>query len=143
MISRLLDDRFALPGTRRRFGLDPIIGLVPIVGDAIPAAMALWLIAEAARFRLPRVVVARMIANVVIDFLIGLVPFIGDLFDFASKPSARNLVLFRRYANDPDAGTADQRRFFIGVALVVVGLGWIALTLVGWLESIEIPLPGG
>lgn len=140
-ISRLLDDLVEVPGTGRRFGLDPILGLFPVVGDAIPAALSVWLIAEAARFRLPPVVLGRMVVNVLVDLLVGLVPFVGDLFDFVSKPNARNLALFRRYATEPEASTADQRRFFIGLAAVLVGLAWLASLALGWLLSIEIDLP--
>jgi hypothetical protein len=82
-----------------------------------------------------------MVVNALLDLLIGLVPFVGDLFDFVSKPNARNLALFRRYATEPEASTADQRRFFIGLAAVLVGLAWLASLAFGWLLSIEIDIP--
>lgn len=140
-ISRLLDDLVEVPGTGRRFGLDPLIGLIPIVGDAVTAVMSVWLIAEASRFRLPRIVLARMVVNSLVDLVIGAVPIFGDLFDFVSKPNARNLALFRRYAVEPETSTADQRRFFIGLAVLLVGLIWLASLALGWLLSIEINVP--
>jgi hypothetical protein len=141
-ISRILDDLVEVPGTGRRFGVDPLLGLVPVVGDAISALASLWIIGEAARFRIPPVVLARMVVNAVIDLLLGAIPFVGDLFDFVAKANSRNLALFRRYATDPGASTADQRLFFIGLAVLFVGLLWLLAQLVGWLLSIEIAVPG-
>ncbi|HEX3427852.1 MAG TPA: DUF4112 domain-containing protein, partial [Candidatus Limnocylindrales bacterium] len=65
-VSRVMDELVAIPGTSVRIGLDPIIGLVPVVGDALSALVGFWLIAEAARFGVPRIVVGRMVANTVV-----------------------------------------------------------------------------
>jgi len=140
-VSRLLDDLIEVPGTGRRIGVDPLLGLVPVVGDAASALASLWVIAEAARFRLPRIVLARMVLNATVDLLIGAIPLVGDLFDFAAKANSRNLELFRRHARDPGASTADQRAFFVGLVLLLAGLLWLALQALGWLLSIEIPVP--
>lgn len=140
-ISRILDDLIEIPGTGRRIGVDPVLGLLPVVGDAASALASFWIIAEAARFRLPPIVLARMVINAVVDLLLGAIPFVGDLFDFVAKANARNLALFRRHATDPGASTADQRAFFAGLALLLVGLVWLLAQLVGWLLSIEIPAP--
>jgi hypothetical protein len=114
---------------------------VPVVGDAVSAVASLWIIGEAARFRLPPIVLARMVLNAVVDLLLGLIPFLGDLFDFVAKANTRNLALFRRYASDPEASTADQRLFFVGLALLFAGLLWLLAQVVGWLLSIEISAP--
>jgi hypothetical protein len=135
-VSRLLDDLVPIPGTSRRIGLDPIVGLVPWVGDLISAAVGFWLIAEAARFRIPSVVRVRMILNTTVDLAVGAIPFIGDLFDAVSKSNSRNLELFRRYATDANASTGEHRAFLAGLALVVVGLVWLAVMVLGWLLSI-------
>ena len=140
-ISRILDDLIEIPGTGRRIGVDPVLGLLPVVGDAASALASFWIIAEAARFRLPPIVLARMVINAVVDLLLGAIPLVGDLFDFVAKANARNLALFRRHATDPGASTADQRAFFAGLALLLVGLVWLLAQLVGWLLSIEIPAP--
>jgi uncharacterized protein DUF4112 len=142
-VSRMLDDLVPIPGTGQRIGLDPVIGLVPWIGDLISAAVGFWLIAEAARFRIPPVVRVRMILNTTVDLAVGAVPFLGDLFDIVSRSNSRNLELFRRYATDTNASTAEHRAFLAGLALVVVGLIWLAAMLLGWLLSIEIPLPSG
>jgi hypothetical protein len=140
-VSRVLDDLVPIPGTKQRIGLDPVIGLVPWVGDLISAAVGFWLIAEAARFRIPSVVLVRMILNTTVDLLAGAIPFIGDLFDVVSRSNSRNLELFRRHATDVSASTAQHRAFLGGLALVIVGLVWMAATVLGWLLSIEIPVP--
>jgi hypothetical protein len=140
-VSRLLDDLVPIPGTSQRIGLDPVIGLIPWIGDLISAAVGFWLIAEAARFRIPSSVLARMVLNTTVDLLAGAIPFVGDLFDVVSRSNRRNLELFRRHATDATASTAEHRAFLAGLVLVVVGLIWLAATLLGWLLSIEIPVP--
>jgi Domain of unknown function (DUF4112) len=131
-ISHVLDNLFGVPGTGRRVGLDPLVGLIPFVGDVISAAAGAYLIAEASRFRLPPVVLARMVVNLLVDLAIGLIPFLGDLFDFVSKSNAKNLALFRRYALEPEASTAEHRLFFAGIGLVMLGLIWLVWQAVAW-----------
>jgi hypothetical protein len=140
-VSRLLDDLVRIPGTNQRIGLDPVVGLIPWIGDLVSAAVGFWLIAEAARFRIPSVVLARMVLNTTVDLVAGAIPFIGDLFDVVSRSNSRNLELFRRHALDAYASTAEHRAFLAGLVLVVVGLVWLAASLIGWLLSIEIPVP--
>ncbi|MFL5778647.1 MAG: DUF4112 domain-containing protein [Chloroflexota bacterium] len=146
VVSRMLDDLVEIPGTGRRVGLDPIIGLIPVVGDSVSAIVGFWIIGEAARFRLPRIVLARMVLNTVVDLAIGMIPLVGDLFDFVSKSNTRNLELFRRHATDPLAGTGDQRQFFLGLGLVALGLMWLVAIAIGWLLDLlsrtQIPVPG-
>lgn len=141
-MTRIFDELIEVPGTGRRFGLDPIIGLVPVLGDIAGGLAAFWIIAEAARFQIPKIVLARMIWNAGLDMLIGAIPFIGDVFDFFSKANERNLALFRRHASDPDASTADTRLFFLGLGALFIGLVWLTIELVGWLLSIVIEVPG-
>jgi Domain of unknown function (DUF4112) len=131
-ISRVMDDLVTIPGTDHRFGIDPIIGLIPVVGDIIGAIPGIYLVAEAARFRLPRVVLARMTFNVMVDMSIGMIPFVGDVFDFFSKSNANNLALFRRYALEPEGSTREHRLFFAGLALILIGVVWLTLSVLGW-----------
>lgn len=140
-VSRIMDDLVKVPGTGRRVGIDPILGLIPVLGDGISAAVGFWLIAEAARFRLPSIVLARMIVNTLVDVVLGAVPFVGDLFDFVSKSNTRNLELFRRHATDPGASTNDQRAFFAGLLIILVAIVWLAWQALGWLLSAELALP--
>jgi uncharacterized protein DUF4112 len=140
-ISSLLDDLVPIPGTSQRVGLDPVIGLVPWVGDLVSAGVGLWLIAEAARFRIPGVVLARMVLNTLVDLVVGAIPVLGDLFDVVSRSNRRNLELFRTYATDPAASTGGHTRFVAGLLLIVVGLAWLGTMAIGWLLSLEIPAP--
>jgi hypothetical protein len=128
-VAHLLDDIVAVPGTNARVGLDPIIGLVPFLGDIVGALMSAWIVIEAARFRLPTIVLLRMILNATADFVIGLVPFIGDLFDLGFKANTRNLELFHRHAVDPGASTSSSWALVGGVALAFVGIIWLGVVL--------------
>jgi hypothetical protein len=139
-IAWLLDGTFRVPGTRFRFGLDPIIGLVPAAGDLVSGAVGFYLIARAVQFRLPRIVVARMVANTLLDLVVGAIPFLGDLFDFAYRSNARNMQLFERYAMEPDRGTGEQWLFFVAAVgallAVLLVLGVVLGPLVAELDSL-------
>ncbi|TMC61249.1 MAG: DUF4112 domain-containing protein [Chloroflexi bacterium] len=141
LVARVLDELITIPGTRQRFGLDSIVGLIPGVGDLASAAVGGWIIVEASRFRLPGVVLARMVVNTVVDLVIGSIPLLGDVFDVVFKSNTRNLALFRRHATDPGASTTEHRAFLAGLVLVLVGLIWLAVVAIGWLLSIQIPVP--
>src|SRR5438094_4957870 len=90
-VATVLDDAIRIPGTNIRFGIDPLVGLVPGLGDLLGGAASAYIILEAARAGAPATVLLRMAANVGIDTLIGALPVVGDLFDFAWKSNARNV----------------------------------------------------
>lgn len=90
-----LDDRFRIPGTRRRIGVDGLLGLIPGIGDTASALIASYIVLEAARLGMPKATLTRMIANVGIDYVVGLVPLAGDLADFAWKANRRNARMLR------------------------------------------------
>lgn len=95
-LASLLDDVFRLPGTNIRFGLDPLIGLVPALGDFITGAMAFLIIYGAWQRGLPKVTMARMFVNIAIDTLAGIVPVVGDAFDVYWKSNRMNYNLLMR-----------------------------------------------
>ncbi|PJK28813.1 DUF4112 domain-containing protein [Minwuia thermotolerans] len=95
-LARLLDSEFRVPGTGLRFGLDGLLGLLPGVGDTATLLMALYLVAEARRLGASFATILRMLFNVVLDWLVGLIPFVGDIFDFGFKCNRRNVDLLRR-----------------------------------------------
>jgi hypothetical protein len=134
-VAHILDDLVAVPGTKSRVGLDPIIGLVPFLGDIVTSVVAMWIVVEAARLKLPGIVLARMVINASADFLIGLIPFLGDAFDLVYKANTRNLELFHKHAVDPGASTAGSTAFVFGIVLVFVGVVWVGLTLLARLLS--------
>lgn len=95
----LMDESVRLPGGWR-IGLDGLLGLIPGVGDAMGLATSGYILLRARRFGVPRIVMARMIANVLLDALIGAIPVAGDLFDFAFKANRRNIALMEQYLTD-------------------------------------------
>ena len=92
-VARLLDDSIRLPGTEFKIGLDPIIGVLPVTGDAVAAALSGYIILESARLGVSYLTLLRMLANVGVDFAVGSVPVVGDIFDIAWKANVRNLQL--------------------------------------------------
>ena len=90
-----LDDRFRIPGTRRRVGLDGLLGLIPGFGDTATTLIAAYVVFEAARLGVPKTMLARMLANIGVDFAVGLVPLVGDLADLAWKANRRNARMLR------------------------------------------------
>ncbi|EAR21706.1 DUF4112 domain-containing protein [Nitrococcus mobilis] len=100
-LAQLLDSEFQIPGTRWRFGLDPLIGLVPGLGDAASAVISLWLIAEAKRLGAPSASLRKMLRNVLVDSVAGSIPVLGDAFDAGYKANLRNVALLERALFEP------------------------------------------
>lgn len=96
-IARLLDTAIGIPGTKIRFGLDPILGLIPGGGDLITAGISGYMIYLAARFGLERAEIYKMIKNVAIETAIGFVPVAGDIFDAYFKANIRNLEILEKH----------------------------------------------
>jgi hypothetical protein len=96
-MAKLLDVAFILPGTNIRYGIDGIIGLIPVVGDIIATALSLWLVREARALGAPWYVTARMLGNVAIQGVVGAVPVAGDAFDMLFRANMRNARLLRRW----------------------------------------------
>ena len=93
----LLERAFTVPGTNYRFGLDAIVGLVPVVGDLIAAAMGSWLIWEGKNLGMSRFQLWRMAGNIGVDTALGMVPLVGDVFDLAFRSNTRNLRIVKRW----------------------------------------------
>ena len=96
-VAKLLDIAFILPGTNIRYGIDGIIGLIPVVGDIIATALSLWLVREARALGAPWHVTARMLGNVAVQGVVGAVPVAGDAFDVLFRANMRNVRLLRRW----------------------------------------------
>ena len=96
-LANLLDTAFIIPGTNVRFGFDAMIGLVPGIGDAITTLISLYIVHEARELGAPRHLVARMLANVALDGVVGAVPFLGDAFDVMWRANRRNMALLRKH----------------------------------------------
>jgi Domain of unknown function (DUF4112) len=96
-LAKLLDVAFILPGTNIRYGVDGIIGLIPVVGDLLTTAISLWVVREARALGAPWHLTARMLGNVALHGVIGAVPAIGDAFDVVFRVNIRNMRLMRRW----------------------------------------------
>src|SRR5258707_12433573 len=96
-VAKLLDIAFILPGTNIRYGIDGLIGLIPIVGDLITTAISLWLVREARALGAPWHITARMLANVALDGVVGMVPLAGDAFDVMFRANVRNVRMLKRW----------------------------------------------
>ena len=134
-MARLLDSAFYVPGLNVRFGLDPIIGLFPLVGDLISPLFTVGILLQARELGLPRVVQMRMVLNVAIDTCLGVVPIVGDLFDFAWKANDRNMDLLERHAFEERPAASGDWLFVGASLLVLVGIAVVPALLVAWLVA--------
>ena len=96
-LERILERAFILPGLNRPVGLDFIVGLIPVVGDLIAAAMGSWLVWEGRNLGLSKFQIARMMGNVGFDAVLGFVPFVGDAADLYFRSNTRNLKIIKRH----------------------------------------------
>ena len=108
-----LDDGLKLPGIPVRVGLDPIIGLVPGLGDAAGAILSAWIVVEGVRLRASRATLARMVYNIAVDAIGGVVPVVGDVFDVVWKASLKNVALLERHHAEPERSRRADRRFIV------------------------------
>ena len=111
LVSRLLDTVFLIPGTRIRFGLEPIIGLIPVLGDQVTSLVSAALLYRSVQHRLPKIALVRMALNIFINAVIGMVPVIGDIFVLWYKPNIRNYTILQRYAGQASAPTGGDWLF--------------------------------
>ncbi len=131
-----LDAGIRIPGTNLRFGLDPILGLIPGFGDAAGAILAGWILVEAIRLGASRATLLRMAGNVAFDALVGAVPVLGDVFDFVWKANLRNIALLERHLAAPRGAARADRSFVLliigGVVAVALGLLALGILLTRW-----------
>ena len=132
-MARLLDSAYEVPGTSYRIGLDPIVGLVPAIGDLISPLFTIALLWQSHDLNLPRVVQLRMLFNVAIDTLVGMVPVAGDLFDFVWKANDMNMALLERHAFEERRAPAGDWIFVIGLTLLLLIIATLPFLLLTWL----------
>jgi hypothetical protein len=143
-LSQWMDTRFEIPGLRLRFGLDALLGLIPGFGDFLTFLVTCYVLSAAARHGIPRITLARMGMNAIVDAVMGCVPLVGDLFDVAWKANTRNVALLQRtLESTPQSLRRYQRQdwlFVSGLILavaIIIGLlvaaTWMILVwLIGW-----------
>lgn len=137
VLARALDSAVRIPGTNMRVGLDAVLGIVPGLGDVAGAVMGSYLVLLGSRLGAPKPVLARMVLNVALDTLAGVVPVAGDLFDVAWKANMRNMALLERYIERPAATKKSSSAFVLAIiaalALLAVGGLVLAVVVVRWL----------
>ncbi len=121
-IAFLLDDLIKLPGTEKRIGLDPILGLIPGFGDFATSAAGLALLAAGAKKRVPKSVYLRMIANWALNALVGAIPILGDIFSFWYKSNRRNHALLRAHLDETVGEDAEKQGWAPVIILIIVAL---------------------
>jgi hypothetical protein len=126
----LFDSAFRIPGTGIRFGIDPIVGLIPGLGDMASPVIAILIISHAVRLRVPKVVLVHMALNALIDAGVGTIPVVGDLFDFGWKSNDWNLALLDRHARAPGQPTAGDWLFVGLCALVLFALASLPVLII-------------
>lgn len=119
-LARVLDSAIPVPGTSFRFGLDPVIGLVPGLGDLAGAVLSGYIVLAGIRMGVSRSGVIRMLANIAIDTFVGSVPIVGDLFDAGWKSNNKNVALIERHMQNPTATRNANRWVVLGAVVVMV-----------------------
>lgn len=141
-LAALLDARWHIPGTGIGFGLDALIGLIPGIGDAATALISLYLIGEAKTAGASGKTISKMLVNVGLEFVVGLVPIVGDLFDIGWRANQRNMALLRAeiappppdIAGDFERPKTSRKGWFILIALMAAGA--IAGNHYGWFNQV-------
>jgi hypothetical protein len=133
----LLDSSIPIPGTRFSIGLDALIGLFPVIGDAVGVFLSSYIVREAAALGVPRSILARMVFNVGLEGLVGMIPFAGDVFDAAYKANQRNVRLLNAWLDHPGSAQRSSRAFVFwlsaGLIAFLVLLCTAGFLLARWL----------
>ncbi|BAZ85983.1 DUF4112 domain-containing protein [Dolichospermum compactum] len=126
-LSGLLDNIITIPGTPIGVGLDPIIGLLPIGGDALGLIFSFYIIIESAQLGVPTATLGRMVMNVIVDSLVGAIPMLGDLFDFAWRANNYNIILLEEALKSPYQNQKGDKSFIL---IFSIGLFVLAIVLI-------------
>ena len=143
-VTRLMDQAWGIPGTKWRFGLEPLFGLVPGLGDIAGGLIAVYGLHVARQLRAPAVIQLHMLTNIALDALVGTIPIIGDIFDFVYKAQTRNLAMIDDWLQTPhEAQRRSQRGLlliplaivFVFATLTILGV-WLLFILIHWLFTL-------
>lgn len=122
LLSKVMDNAITIPIIKKKFGLDAMLGLIPYVGDMAGATVGSYIISRALKYNMPKRLVLRMLVNQAIDSVVGVVPFLGDIFDFGFKANARNMKLLQEHLEHPKSATRADTCFLVSLFLLVVVL---------------------
>jgi hypothetical protein len=130
----LLDKAFRIPGTNIRFGLDPIVGLIPGLGDLASPVFAALLMVEGARLKVPKIILMRMLVNALTDAVIGAIPFVGIVGDVFFRANTKNLALLERHAVAGGRPATRADYWFVWTMLAALVIGVILIVVLAiWL----------
>lgn len=140
-LAELLDSKFQIPNTNIRFGIDPILGLIPGAGDWLGGVISLYFLVLAAMKGGKGSVLGRMFINILLDILVGSIPILGELFDVYWKANLRNAKLLEELQENPEETTTESRLWvwFVVIQFVVIIIGllvlisWLIAELIGWI----------
>lgn len=140
---RFLDDGIRVPFTDFRFGFDALLGLFPVAGDAATGLTSVAILGLALKQGVPTIVLARMVGNIAVDVLLGMIPVLGDVFDLVFKSNRRNLDLIERFRDEEaTAGAADYAIVAVGLLLAVAMVA-LPLLVLYWLGGALVDLLRG
>ncbi|MGB3560801.1 MAG: DUF4112 domain-containing protein [Geitlerinemataceae cyanobacterium] len=138
-LSRVLDSAIGIPGTRFRFGLDPILGLIPGGGDLVGSLLSAYIVFRAAQMGVPTESLRKMVTNILVESLLGTVPLVGDVFDMGWKANIRNVELLEAHLGSPEPTTSANLGFIVfalvALILVVVLLAMVTVAIARLLLS--------
>ncbi|TVQ59556.1 MAG: DUF4112 domain-containing protein [Spirulina sp. DLM2.Bin59] len=142
-LSNLLDEAIAIPGTSWRFGLDPLLSLIPAAGDYFSLTLSVYIVWQAYRLGTPRETLIRMVIHLLVDAFLGTVPVVGDAFDFVWKANTKNLRLLESHLEDGLQARKGDRWFLLllisGVSLFAIATTALFLFLLRGLLLILFP----
>lgn len=127
--SILMDEAVGVPGTKFRFGLDPLLSLIPGIGDVISALLSAWIVAGALRHRVPMRKICLMVFNILLDMTIGEIPLLGNLFDVVFEENVINMRILMRYRNRqlPPRKLAEVAGTVVVIVLVIIVIGILSV----------------
>lgn len=121
-LARYLDGLFRIPGTGWRFGLDSLIGLIPNVGDTLTSLASFYILFAGVRYGVPKITLLRMAFNIGLDYVVGAIPFLGDIFDFFWKSNKQNMDLIRTRASGHGKGKTSDYIFVFGLIGILIAI---------------------
>ena len=125
LLSQRLDDSITIPGTKYKIGVDPIIGLIPGGGDVFGAILSIYIMYSGIRMGVPRATVNKMFKNILLEFIIGCIPIVGDLFDIVWKSNQRNVKLIE------ESMTPEEDSEFIGYITILTLITIMIIIVIG------------
>lgn len=131
--AELLDSKFRIPSTDIRFGIDPIIGLIPGIGDWIGGLASLYFLVYASMLSAKTAVLLRMLANILLDIIIGSIPLLGEIFDVGWKANIKNAELLQDLEQNPEQTERQSKIVVWSVCIFSIILVFALLYLIGWI----------